>query len=137
MRGVSHDTGRPPRNARDGDLLRAIERERVGALVDRNIDRARELHADDFQLITPEGQSLSKEQYLEAIASGALRYVSWEPGRIEVRLDGDVAVIRYRSEIEVVVDGDRFPRHPLWHTDFYERAEERWRIVWSQATEIL
>jgi hypothetical protein len=23
-----------------------------------------------------------------------------------------------------------------WHTDYYEREDGRWRVIWSQATEI-
>ena len=40
------------------------------ALVDGDLETARELHAPDFQLITPTGRSLSGEQYLGEIASG-------------------------------------------------------------------
>ena len=48
----------------EADLIRTTERERVRALVEANVGRARQLHADDFQLINPLGGSLSKEQYL-------------------------------------------------------------------------
>jgi len=41
--------------------LRATERARLRALVEANMDVARPLHADDFQLITPSGVALSKE----------------------------------------------------------------------------
>ena len=45
----------------EADLIRATERERIRALVEANMEVARQLHADDFQLINPRGQSLSKE----------------------------------------------------------------------------
>jgi hypothetical protein len=32
------------------------------------------LHADDYQLITPNGSEMTKEDYLGAIAAGQLRY---------------------------------------------------------------
>ena len=35
------------------DELRATERERLQSLVDGDIETARRLHADDFQLINP------------------------------------------------------------------------------------
>ncbi|MGH7556791.1 MAG: nuclear transport factor 2 family protein [Gemmatimonadota bacterium] len=57
----------------EADLIRATERERVRALAEANMEVARRLHADDFQLIDPFGDSLSKEQYLGGIASGELR----------------------------------------------------------------
>src|SRR5688572_1867469 len=68
------------------DELRAIEKERLRSLVDADIATARRLHADDFQLINPNGGTLSKEQYLADIASGALDYKEWESEEIQVRL---------------------------------------------------
>jgi hypothetical protein len=54
----------------EADSLRATERERLRALVAADVARARDLHADDFQLINPRGGVLTKEQYLGGIASG-------------------------------------------------------------------
>ena len=79
----------------DEEGIRAIERERLRALVSADMDVARELHADDFQLITPSGSTYSKEEYLGSIASGVLNYLLWEPDSpIEVRFYGSAAVIR-------------------------------------------
>lgn len=120
----------------EADLIRATERERLRALVEANMEVARQLHADDFQLINPLGQSLSKEQYLGGIASGDLDYLVWEPESIEVRLYDQAAVIRYQSQLEIVVQGQKVPRQRYWHTDSYEKRNGRWQVVWSQATEI-
>jgi Domain of unknown function (DUF4440) len=110
-------------------LLRAEELDRLRALVEGDLDRAQELHAEDFQLITPSGQELSKDQYLGGIASGDLNYLAWDPGPIAVRLYAEnmAAVIRYRSEPEIVSNGHHTPRRPYWHTDLYERCDGRWQ----------
>jgi len=120
----------------EADLIRATERNRLRALVEANMEVVRQLHADDFQLINPLGQSLSKEQYLGGIASGDLHYLVWEPESIEVRLYDQAAVIRYQSQLEIVVQGQKVPRQRYWHTDSYEKRNGRWQVVWSQATEI-
>ena len=120
----------------DADVLRAIERERLRALVSADVARARQLHADDFQLINPLGGVLSKEEYLGGIGSGQLHYLFWEPEAIAVRVYGNVAVIRYQSQLEVVVQGRHIPRQRYWHTDLYEQREGQWQVVWSQATGI-
>ena len=127
-----------PQDDADAELVRAVERDRLRALVDGDVDRARELHADDFQLISPTGRALSKDQYLGAIASGELNYLAWDPGPIDVRMfdETPVAVIRYRSELEVVDEGNHGPRRSYWHTDLFERRDGRWQVVWSHATEI-
>ena len=118
------------------DVIREIERERLRALVDGNMEVARKLHADDFQLINPLGGTLSKEQYLGGVASGEINYLAWEPGSIAVRVYGEAALIRYQSELEIVVQGRKVPRQRYWHTDSYEKREGRWQVVWSQATAI-
>ena len=123
-------------NQAEADTLRATERERLRALVAADVARARQLHADDFQLINPLGGALSKEQYLGGIGSGQVDYLFWEPDSIAVRLYGDAAVIRYSSQLEIVVQGRHIPRQRYWHTDVYERREGRWHVVWSQATGI-
>jgi hypothetical protein len=116
------------------DEIRAIERERLRALVEADIETARWLHADDFQLINPAGVTLSKTEYLGAIASGSLDYLTWEPEAIEVRLYSGVAIIRYRSQAQAVAAGQKTPLRRFWHTDVYEKRDGRWQAVWSQAT---
>lgn len=121
---------------REAETLREVERERLRALVGADLARARRLHADDFQLINPLGGALTKEQYLGGIESGQLKYLFWEPETISVRVGGDVAAIRYRSQLEIVVEGRHIPRQRYWHTDLYERRGGQWQVVWSQATGI-
>ncbi|MEJ2794163.1 nuclear transport factor 2 family protein [Iodobacter sp. LRB] len=118
------------------DHIRKTEHARLSALVQGNIEAASALHAPDFQLITPIGDSLSKAQYLGAIAAGHIRYLNWEPDSIDVRVAGSAAIIRYRSNLSVVFGGYMVPPAQYWHTDFYELRDHIWQVVWSQATEI-
>jgi hypothetical protein len=126
------DSGRA--QGSEAERLRATERERLQALVSGDVARAARLHTDDFQLINPLGGALSKEEYLGGIASGHIRYLHWEPETIAVRVYGDAAMIRYRSELEIVVQGHHIPRQRYWHTDLYERHDSQWQVVWSHAT---
>jgi hypothetical protein len=119
---------------RDVELLQSTERERLRALVSGDVARAAQLHADHLQLINPLGGALSKEQYLGGISSGQIHYLYWEPEAIVVRVYGDAAVMRYQSELEIVVQGRHIPRQRYWHTDLYERHGSHWQVVWSHAT---
>lgn len=119
------------------DLLRATERERLRALVAADLDAARPLHADDFQLITPAGGVLTKTQYLEGVAAGYLNYRVWEPDPdIDVRLYGPSAVIRYQARLHMSLGGAAGELRRYWHTDLYELRDGQWQVVWSQATAI-
>ena len=118
------------------ELLCTTERKRLRALVEANMELANQLHADDFQLINPLGGALSKEQYLGGIASGMINYLMWEPDEIAVRLHGELAILRYQAQMEIIVDRQQSPPNRLWHMDAYEKRAGRWQVVWSQATEI-
>ena len=120
------------------EQLKAIERDRLRALVEADIPQASRLHAEDFQLINPMGGSFSKADYLGAIEAGVIQYDSWEPAAIEVRVYGDAAVIRYQAELQIRVRGmPDAPSGRFWHTDVYEKRNGSWQVVWSQATRIL
>lgn len=126
--------GRPL--ASEEEVIRAFERRRLELLVAGDVEAARPLHAEDFQLVNPAGRTLTRDQYMQALSSGYLDYVAWEPGPIEVRIAGPLAAVRYRSELQVTLGGKPLARLPHWHTDVYRKAGGRWQVVWSQATEI-
>jgi hypothetical protein len=121
----------------DHDQVRAVERERLRSLVQADMKTADQLHADDFQLVTPLGGTLSKAQYLGLVASGEIDYLKWEPEAVEVKLYGNAAVIRYRAQLNIVVKGlPNAPSGHFWHIDLYEKRNGRWQAVWSQATQV-
>lgn len=114
-------------------LLPDIERRRLRALAGADTVTATPLHADDYQLITPNGTEMSKADYLGAIASGRLRYQVFEPVSEMAVLGGaEIAVVRYRARISF----DDGPGITCWHTDCYRFADGTWQVVWSQATAI-
>ena len=118
------------------DLIIATERTRLRALVEADMTTADALHAEDYQLITPGGSTLSKAEYLAGISDGTLRYRRFDPeGELAVRLWGSAAAVRYQVIIEVDADGTSY-HDRCWHTDIYELRGGRWVAVWSQATRI-
>jgi hypothetical protein len=121
---------------RDEASVIAAERQRLGALVNGDMNTAERLHAHDFNVINPLGRSLSRAAYLSSVASGESDYFSWQPQNIEVRVHGPMAVIRYRSRVEMAVRGQRLPMMEAWNTGVYERRQGQWMIVWFQVTQI-
>lgn len=116
--------------------LVAQERERLRLLVAGETGAARELHHPEFQLITPIGLALSREEYLGAIDAGMIEYRLWQPGEILVRGRGESAQLRYRARLEMAFSGHLVTAREYWHSDTYERVDGRWQTVWSQATEV-
>ncbi len=113
------------------DTLRAIERSRIQALVQRDMAALRRLHAPEYQLVTPAGRTFTRERYLAAIEAEPF-YAGWDAGEMQVRVSAQMAVLRYRALLT-------FPSGKTvncWHTDHYELRDGQWQVVWSQATEI-
>jgi Domain of unknown function (DUF4440) len=118
------------------DGLRALEHQRLRSLRDPDLALAHELHADDYQLINPYGQTIDKEDYLSGIATGEIRYHAFEPiSAIQVRVGERMSIVRYSVRIDIEAFGGR-ERLVCWHTDSWE-LQDRWRAVWSQATAIV
>jgi hypothetical protein len=115
--------------------IQATEQQRLRSLVDVDLDLARAIHSDDFQLVNPLGRASSKEQYLSSVSSGVMDYVEWEPGVMVVRLYDRCAVVRYQSRAEMLIRGAPVAMR-AWNMTLYEKQAGRWRAVWSQATEI-
>jgi phage baseplate assembly protein W len=125
-----------PVDRTSADLIRETEHQRLKALVTAEIELANSLHSDDYQLITPNGQTISKQDYIGGIASGDLVYHVFEPASdIAVRLYGNAAAVRYQARIEIRFSDQR-DSGVFWHTDIYEKRDGRWQAVWSQATRI-
>lgn len=81
------------RSDNEANIIRKIEQQRVRALVEENMDLAQKLHADDFQLITPDGSEFTKESYRRQVDTKELDYKVWDPGYITIQLYDNVAVI--------------------------------------------
>jgi Domain of unknown function (DUF4440) len=74
----------------------------------------------------------SKEAHLGAVAGGILHYLAMElDSPIDVRMYHDVALIRYRAQIEIEEQGQGYPRAPYWFTDAYEKRDGQWQIMWD------
>lgn len=114
----------------------ALERARTQALVARDMALAWQLHAPDYLLITPSGVSFTRQRYLDNITTGALGYVAWEPGEMQVRHSALMAIVRY--PVTLTLDNNGTPGTPMrcWHMDSYELMDGVWQAVWSQATAV-
>ncbi|SDS97755.1 protein of unknown function [Friedmanniella luteola] len=118
--------------------LRELETQRLAAVVAGNAEMLDELHASSFVLCTPSGDVWSRQHYLDGLVDGTINYLRFAPVTpIEVIPDLHLAVLRYRSEIEISVGGGTPGHLACWHLDVYQREGKAWRCRWSQATDTI
>ncbi len=121
------------------EVLREVERRRLRSLVEVAVDDLYALHAPEFVLVTPSGVVWNREHYVGGVVDGTINYRRFEAtSNIDVVIDGDLGVLRYRSAIDIqVLDRGRGTLE-CWHVDCYRRnaPDASWRVFWSQATAI-
>jgi hypothetical protein len=123
--------------AGEDEELRTIEQERLDAFVAGDIEKLQRLHANDYQLVNPAGQELNRDDFLNGIAQGFITYRRWQPeGRIQAYVFGEVAILRYRSTVEVSVQGEAQPEQHFWQVEVYEKRRDGWQATFSQSTRI-
>jgi len=114
-----------------------LERERLRALVERDMAVAERLHAPDYQLVTPNGSTRTKSTYLSGVESKRLEYLVFEPeSEIVVKSSGNLMILRYIARIVLSVGIADELEFRAWHTDAYEHQDGHWMVCWSQATTI-
>jgi hypothetical protein len=95
--------------------------------------------ADDVTYIHASGKVDTKKSYLDAIRSGQLHYLSWQPKGLHVRVMGDGAVID--GEYLVRVRDSRVQPNPfdinIFILTVYERRNGRWQqIAWQSTRDV-
>ena len=134
--GLAQSAG-PPAESPAAESIRETERTKLRALVDADVAVLERIYADDYQLIPPLGFALSKEDFLGAVAAGAVDFLSYDViSPIQVRLYGQAAAIRFQARADVVAAGLGHFSHDAWHTLLYEKRNGHWQAVWEQTTGI-
>jgi len=131
LRTLSAMESQSPSQAPEESFFQALEVERTQALVSRDIEKIRLLHAPDYELISVPGRVMSLERYLTLIAQDVF-YASWDHGPMRVHVSQGMAAVRYQAKIT-------FPSGKVvqcWHTDIYALRAGAWQAVWSQGTQL-
>jgi ketosteroid isomerase-like protein len=68
------------------------------ALKEQNYAALEGLYAGDYMLVRPDGSVLNKQEVLQDLRSGGLRFHSIELGQTEVRMYGSTAVLTAESQ---------------------------------------
>lgn len=83
---------------------------------------AEAMHTDNFALVHPGGGVWTKKYYLGGISEGTINYRRFEAvSDIDVMAEGNLAILRYRSIIDIAVQGETAGELDCWHLDCYQR----------------
>ena len=102
------------------------------ALMAADIAELSRIFADDYVQYDESGKPFIKQDVIDNLTSGKIRYASmFSTGRHIRLLSNDIAVVHGSEKDEVEQDGQRFTVRYVY-TDVVARRDGRWQIVASQ-----
>jgi hypothetical protein len=131
-----------PAQSLTGDAAKQVmsaEQARTAALEHSDVAALERIMADDVTYVHASGKTDTKKSYLDAIRSGQLRYISWRPMNLHVRLLGSGAVID--GEYAVKVTDSRVQPTPfdinIFILTIYQQRHGRWQqIAWQSTRDV-
>ncbi len=108
------------------------------ALIAADLAELSRIFADDYVQYDESGEAHAREEVLNNLKTGAVRYLSMvSTGRRIRLLTADVAIVHGSEEDDVEQGGQRFPVSYIY-LDVVIKRDGRWQIVGSQlAKEVL
>jgi len=113
------------------DQLKQLGADRAHAELRGDTAFVNQLLADDFVGIGPRGFTLTKEQWLERLDSGDLRYESLTWSDVQVRVYGDTGVAIGRETSKATYKGMDI-QGQYRETQLYVRQDGRWLLAGLQ-----
>ena len=102
------------------------------ALISANAAELSRIFADDYIQYDESGKSFTRQDVIDTLQSGAIRYISMiSTGRRIRMLSAEIAIVHGTEIDEVEKDGSRFPVRYVY-MDVVRRSGGRWQIVASQ-----
>lgn len=91
--------------------------------------------AEDWTLITTEGEVQDKAQARREMKDGTFKVESWEMLEMKVRVYGDAGLVTGRGRLKGMDKGKPISRMERW-TDVYIKRDGKWQCVTTQATRV-
>jgi ketosteroid isomerase-like protein len=115
--------------------LAGIEKQRFAAMLAADVAALDRLLSPDLTYTHSSARVETKQEYIEAIKTGASKYKVIEPEDIRVRVYGSTAVLTGRCRFEVTSGGQDLKLR-VRYTDVYVNRDGAWRMVAWQSTRI-
>ena len=115
----------------DEQQIRALFDAGDRALMNADIESLARIFADDYVQYDPTGHPFTKQEVLDNLRSGSVRYPVIQSTARGIRLFGDFAIVHGSESDEVESDGSRFSVRYLYMDVVFKRSG-KWQIVGSQ-----
>jgi len=115
--------------------LNTLEKEWALSFVKNDADAIGRFMADDWIVISPDGNVIDKATFLGLIKSGMLTHEQMKFAEVNVRVYGDSAVVTSRATSKGRIRGEAFSELER-STDVFVREGGQWKSVLTHLTRI-
>jgi ketosteroid isomerase-like protein len=122
--------------AADKAQITELEKQSASALVSSDFQALGSIMAEEWVLVGPAGEVLSRQQIFGQLRSGDLKFSSYELGQMDIRIFGDTAVVIGHGNPRGVWHGEKFEEKEVF-SDTFVRVGGKWRCVLSHSSEML
>ena len=111
--------------------IKQLEKEWVEAAKANDMDKLGTILADDWSGISPDGEKMNKQAYLDMYKSGKSKVESIDLGSMEVKIIGTVAIVQGTDKEKSTFDGKDSSGKYAW-MDVFAKRDGKWVAVRSQ-----
>ena len=111
------------------------DRRFFGALVAGDLPTIEQIVSDDFVIIAISGVAANKQEFLDSLAVGLLKFTAIEPESSSVRRYGSAAVVTGTTRMRGTFGEGAFSFHSRY-THVFVGGNDGWRMVSAQGTAI-
>lgn len=112
-----------------------LEQERVDAVTKGDLATLERIFADDLFYTHSNARVENRQQFLESVKTGSIKYEALKHSDLKVQSFGDAAVLRGRSDIKGVANGQPFAL-PIRFIAVYVKMNGRWQMSVWQSTRV-
>jgi ketosteroid isomerase-like protein len=119
----------------NGDMIIALDKERMQAMADKDIAKLKNLLCKDLIYTHSSARLDTKDSIIASMESGATVYTSVVPSDVKALDLGDAVVLTGAAQISIEANGA--PRSfGVRFTDVYQNQNGSWRMVAWQSTKL-
>lgn len=117
----------------DEKAVRAVLQEWLDALLHGDMKELERIIAPDYTITVSGGRVMNRDEDLEVVKNGRVRFLAATVDSVQVRMFGEAAVVTGIGRYTVTV-GDKTSSLRERFTDVYAKREGRWQPVASHTT---
>ncbi len=118
------------------EQVQQVERQRFAAMTAPDLTALGSMLADELHYCHSNGEVQNKQQFLEALRSGQLRYSAIELREFHGRLYGEVAIGDGLLTVHASMGGGPLMTLEIRYADAYVWRDGRWQLVTWQSTRL-